>query len=278
MLLVLIGFGCQVKKVGGYTVDEKCNRSLKEVWDGERCSAAVDSEVPSTVAAIGGKARTVCTDGVNDTVCEVPLVENSYWASDERSYKAPTGDKIAYNAFYKFNVDTQTWEHYLFQKIPFLDFTLYERRAGTFEIHRGLTDEYLVMNLDESSCAGQQSLFEIFDTPKRDIYVGRNDNVVALSMSAELTSAFGIKIEEYKEHLFASIYTYIYDIVFAPLTPEFWQSVVTGSYSYTPTAQADFEASIAGGRQSCFSAEGYAEIKDAMNIPPLVKAALDAAR
>lgn len=258
--------GCGVKKVGGRVVDEQCGRDLAEVLLGEACPAATPEDVVAQVSGVSGSAS-VCTKGVNNNVCEFSLVEDSFWASEERSYTAPTGAKISYNGYYKFNVADQTWEHYLFQKIPFLENPLYERRKGSVELHEGFGGEYLVMKVDESSCTGQESLFEIFDTPQRDIYVGRSGNVVALSMSAEVTSAAGIKIEEYLEHIFASMYSYIYDVVFGPFTPEFWQSVVTGSYSFTATTQADFEAAVAGGRQTCFSSEGYAALQDDMVNP-----------
>lgn len=247
--------------------DKKCDRNLREVWQGDSCSMK-ESEV-----AEGDDG--LCHRGINNTLCQLELVEESVWATDERALTPIVGEKTTFRAFYKFIPGTNRWEHYLFQDTPYFDQHPYEVRSGVFEIHTGLGGDYLSMNLEQSSCAGQISIFSIFDAAERNANIGRNDSNVALLMPATFTEGFGVKIDEYKEHFVAAIYTFIYDLVWAPFSLEYWQAVVTGAYRYSGTTKSEFTALLANGLPACLSPEGVAAIQDQIEVPANVKILLD---
>lgn len=271
-LLWIAAVGCGVDKVNGTMVDKKCGRDIWELWKGVSCPKSDESS--ESVVTVPEIIDQRCRSGLNNTQCEIQLVEESVWESKTFSYLNAIKLKVTYQSFYRLYPDSQTWEHYLFVRIPYRDKLLMEKRTGTFTIARSDFIEYIAATKVFSSCEGKNSLFKIFDH-NRNAVIGRLGNKADLAIPADVTAGMGMDTDENVRDFFKGMVAWVLDLTFAPLSSSFWQSVVTGAYFYEESTVQNLQELLDGSDETCLSNENLVKLQDSIDIPPEVKFVLE---
>ncbi|MFC1524068.1 hypothetical protein ACFL6N_04680 [Thermodesulfobacteriota bacterium] len=209
----------------------------------------------------------ICEQGINNTVCSSYLLEDSVWGFGPFTTSVEingVSQEFEISHFYKFyNVD-QTYEHYLFIKVPTINSYLMERIFGNITLSND--SQEIEFARIESSCNGEDSIFSIFDQSDEKLEINRNEGMLMLEMPTDYLEDYldsiRPKLDSLEAILWLPINVFYYAIVaiFAAVlqvfTPEFIESFVTGALEYDENTMILFQERYDKSIEGCFSQEG----------------------
>jgi hypothetical protein len=269
---------CGFKKVSDFYFEKRCHRDLPGIWAGESCPrSAVDSDALEGDDENGANRERPCALAINPSLCIKEGIEHSVWRSDERKADIALTYQISIQSYYEFRPDGG-YSHYLVLTHPFLDKRYYEKREGTLLLEPNDAVDALFythtldFDLASTSCAGSEaaSLFQIFDASNKS-QIARNEYQISLQFPDIDIEVAGNSFGSFIAQLIFDFTELIYEVLLAPLTPNFWKEVVTGPLHWEAVNQEDLTQVIDSSEELCFSKDGFQSLVPKLNIPATVQ-------
>lgn len=215
--------------------------------------------------------------GLNNTVCNKDLVEESIWNIQLNNLSSNTqprelGDLTDFAHFLKFFPESQTWESYLFLAAPGFEVYLGEKRSGNI-VFTNEEKNTIILNTISSSCGTEHSAFSLFDDDdlEREIarpskstlnltYVDFDSPSRAQDVIDDADNLIVLFLFNLAELIVAAVIDAI-EIMLTYLTsPDFWQEfILDGSFFYETHLQDQLSLYLESTTLSCISEQG---IKD----------------
>ena len=215
----------------------------------------------------GSSGESICEQGINNSICSSDLTEDSVWGFGPVNIPVEiygVEHEFEISHFYKFYSADQTYEHYLFLKVPDANSYLMEKTSGLITFSEDSKEiEFTRMG---SSCNDEDSIFSIFDQSDEKLEIIRSGELLILNIPTDY-------LEDYLDSIKPEIVNPI-DILTIPITaadyivvgffsvllnvfsPEFIETIVTGSLSYDENTLNLFRERFDNSIEGCFSSEG----------------------
>lgn len=283
LLLILLQTSCGFKRIASYYFDKRCHRDLPRIWTGASCPAKdeepvtepVDSPVPEDKAPESKEPP--CALAINPSLCIRDGIEESVWRSQEHKASIALGYSLSFQNFYEFKTDGR-YIHYLFFKHPFLKKIYFEKREGALTVQpNDLADAFLFSHtldfrLTTSSCAQSTSpsLFRLFDGSNKS-QIARKDFQLTLRYPDIDFDLAVTDFESFLKRLVLEILEIQFEVLLAPLSPNYWKEVLTGPLQWNSVNKGELTQMLASSEELCLSAEGIQSLTPRLNIPPEVQ-------
>jgi hypothetical protein len=280
LLLTGIGAGCGFKRVGSYYFDKRCHRDLPGVWSGRSCGSALDVGGSGAGGESGGGeggSGLSCALAINPKLCIDDGIEHSVWRSELRKANIALGYDLSFQSYYEFHSDG-SYKHYLVFTHPFLDKRYYEKRLGSLllenndDVDRIVYSHTLDFTLNASSCSlsATPSMFRVFDASNKS-QISRNDNWLSFRFPDIDFDIAGQDLLSFFANIILNLSELVYEVLLAPLTPNFWKEIITGPLLWEAANPSDLEQMLADSEELCFSEDGFQSLASKLDIPPEVQ-------
>jgi hypothetical protein len=284
MIQPLLITGCGFKRWGPIYFDNRCHRDLPRIWRGAACPKTADAAPVSEgepqieeEKKDEGEREKPCALAINPALCIRDGIEHSVWRSKEQRAKIALSYDLSLQSYYEFRPDGG-YTHYLFFTHPFLPNRFYEKRQGTIQLERNdifdsmLWTHNLDFQLASSSCSSRAkpSLFAFFDASNRSHIRRENFQVSLLFPDIDMDIEVG-SLEELIAHIILNFTELVFEVFFAPLTPNFWKEVITGPLSWDERTGDDLTALLNSSEESCLSEDGIRSMVNKLSIPQEVQ-------
>lgn len=276
ILLMTLSVSCGFKRIGPHYFDKKCHRDLPRIWVGVSCSK--DETDAESAGSEGGDGNVPSCDlAINPSLCIRDGIEYSVWRSEAKEANIAFNYNLSYQSYYEFQTDGR-YTHYLIFTHPFLSKRYYEKRQGMIDLQKNdvIDSIFWPYTLDfflaSSSCDSHTtpSLFGIFDNSNKS-HIARTERQISLQLP---DIDFEVEINSFGDLIAAFILNFlepVFEVLFAPLTPNFWKEVITGPLHWDEQTSVDLASTLASAEELCFSEEGFQTLVPKLNIPAEVQ-------
>ncbi|WP_218110200.1 hypothetical protein [Oligoflexus tunisiensis] len=270
---MILNLSCGFKRIGPHYFDRKCHRDLPGIWEGENC--------PKSEAATQGEGSeegeegtdTPCDLAINPSLCIRDGIEASVWRSEAREANIAFNYDLSYQSYYEFHANG-SYTHYFIFTHPFLSKRYYEKRQGMIGLLKNdVIDSIfwaytLDFTLESSSCDGHAtpSLFNVFDSSNKS-HIGRSEQQLSFRFP---DIDFEVEIQSFSDLIAAFVlnfYEPAFEVLFAPLTPNYWKEIITGPHYWDEQTTADLASTLTSAEELCFSEDGFQSLVPKLSIP-----------